>query len=166
MFPDLSARSNPLKEALLWDRASMDPNARNAKRATRVKPTRTRRLRLNLRIDCDVALAIVSACRTLRLPLFFSAMQYRKSCTSCDFFLDELVPQFGNLPVRQSVFNGDGYLPSGPAELYCSEIQEACLAIKKSLRSASCVAALSVQRMSREQPFLVLCGPCCLSALT
>ena len=95
MFPDLSVRSNPLKEALLWDRASMDPNARNAKRATRVKPTRTRRLRLNLRIDCDVALAIVSACHTLRLPLFFSAMKYRTSCTSCDFFLDELVPQFG-----------------------------------------------------------------------
>ena len=40
------------------------------------------------------------------------------------------------------------------------------LAITKSLRSASCVAALSVQRTRREQPFLVLCGPCCLPALT
>ena len=42
----------------------------------------------------------------------------------------------------------------------------ACLAILKSLRSASPVAALSVQSTSTEHPFLVVCGPCCLPALT
>ena len=59
----------------------------------------------------------------------------------------------------------EGEAASVSSELYHRD-QWAPLAITKSLRSASCVAALSVQRTRREQPFLVLCGPCCLPALT
>ena len=44
--------------------------------------------------------------------------------------------------------------------------QAAFLKISKSLRLASFVAALSVQSKSSVQPFLVLCGPCGLPALT
>jgi hypothetical protein len=46
------------------------------------------------------------------------------------------------------------------------ERNQADLAITKSLRLASCVAALSVQSKSSVQPFSVLCGPCGLPALT
>src|SRR5262249_43284545 len=43
---------------------------------------------------------------------------------------------------------------------------QACWMTLKSVRSASPVAALLVQSTSTVHPFLVLCGPCCLPALT
>src|SRR5215467_13989268 len=43
---------------------------------------------------------------------------------------------------------------------------QACWEILISLRSASPVAALSVQSTSTLHPCLVVCGPCCLLALT
>ena len=56
--------------------------------------------------------------------------------------------------------------PSSKVYFSLGQLNQACWTILKSLRSASPFAALSVQSTSTEHPFLVVCGPCCLPALT